>query len=310
MSTDLQTAPSASSVPAYLEPARQHYLRLASEKRFMEEAGYAVGIFAANSYLAGATPESKLRAVMNVATSGLTLNPMRREAYLVPRQRDGKRECNLEPSYIGLVKLLTDGGAVKLIECHWIYEGDEAVVDMASDRKVLKHVPYSVRGQQKGKRIACYSIATLPDGTRHIEVMADAEIQDIMKRSEAYKAKAAGKTKSAGPWDTDYDEMGRKTVVKRQWKYLPKAGRLAEIAEAIALDNEDYKDATPSTAAPVTDVQAEMLELRKQAKTALAKYQGDDKAEIVEMCREEAESGAVDPDFWRGVLNRINGNAA
>ena len=310
MSTDLPTAPSPSSVPAYLEPARQHYLRLASEKRFMEEAGYAVGIFAANSYLAGATPESKLRAVMNVATSGLTLNPMRREAYLVPRQRDGKRECNLEPSYIGLVKLLTDGGAVTLLERHWTSAGDDAVVDMASDRKVLKHVPYSVRGQQKGKRIACYSIATLPDGTRHIEVMADAEIQDIMKRSEAYKAKAAGKTKSAGPWDTDYDEMGRKTVVKRQWKYLPKAGRLAEIAEAIALDNEDYKDATPSTAAPVTDVQAEMLELRKQAKTALAKYQGDDKAEIVEMCREEAESGAVDPDFWRGVLNRINGNAA
>ncbi len=305
MSTAVQTSPSTTpSLPGFLEPARAHFQRLASEKRFLEEASYAVQLFSGNEYLAGCTPESKLQAVMAVATSGLSLNPMQRLAYLVPRQAGGKRVCKLEPSYIGLVKLLTDQGAVKLIECHWIYEGDEALVDMASDRKVLKHVPYSVRGQAKGRHIACYSIATLPDGTRHIEVMSNDEVQEIMKRSEAYKAKASGKARTAGPWETDYDEMGRKTVVKRQWKYLPKSGRLEEIAQAIALDNEDYKD-TPATAAPVTDDQAAMLDLRKEVRAALKGYAGSDREEIIEMCREESESGNVDPDFWRSILNRM-----
>ena len=47
-----------------------------------------------------------------------------------------------------------------------------------------------------------------------------------------------------------------------------------------------------------------------RVKTAMAKYQGDDKADLVQMCREEAESGSVDPDFWRSMLNTLNGNAA
>lgn len=65
----------------------------------------------------GATTTSKLQAVFNVALTGLTLNPTLKLAYLVPRYNNASRELevHLEPSYQGLVKLVTDTGSAKSV---------------------------------------------------------------------------------------------------------------------------------------------------------------------------------------------------
>jgi len=104
------------------------------ESAFSREISFAVQHAIKNPYLQKCTSNSVLRAVMNVAQIGLTLNPVSKYAYLIPRFNGQSKEleCVLEPSYIGLAKLLTDSGSVTSIECHLIYQGDLIKVDMAS----------------------------------------------------------------------------------------------------------------------------------------------------------------------------------
>jgi len=89
------------------------FVALTNADTFTKECSFALQHFGKNSYLNGSTTESKLQAVMNVAQVGLTLNPVLKLAYLVPRFSNGKVECFLEPSYQGLVKLVTDTGSAR-----------------------------------------------------------------------------------------------------------------------------------------------------------------------------------------------------
>lgn len=215
----------------------------ASEGQFIKEIGFAIQHLNKQPYLlkcletSGGKTSLKM-AVLNVAQTGLTLNPVSKQAYLVPRYRRESQsvEACLEPSYIGLVKLLTDTGSVKAISCQLIYEGDNVEIDMASDRKVLKHIPYILTGKPKGKIIAAYSIAKLNDNGFHCEIMSYEDVMDIRERSESYKAFKAGKVKTS-IWTSDESEMIRKTVIKRHYKYLPKSDRMEKVETAIDQDN-------------------------------------------------------------------------
>lgn len=216
--------------PAFLE---QSGLK---ESDFKREVSFAVQLASANPYLQSCTPDSALKAILNVAQIGLTLNPVKKEAYLVPRYNSKTRETEvcLDPSYIGLIKLATDSGIVKSINCQIIYAGDEIEIDLSEEYTVKKHVPYFLTGKDKGSIIGAYSVATLRDGSKHCEIMGREEIEGIRGRSEGYKAFEAGKTKS-NVWITDEGEMFRKTVIKRHTKYLPKSGD--KLYKAIEISN-------------------------------------------------------------------------
>jgi recombination protein RecT len=58
------------------------------------------------------------------------------------------------------------------------------------------------------------------DGDYLTTCMSRDEIDGIMNRSQSVKS---GKS---SPWKTDYNEMAKKTVVKRAYKYWPKTERL------------------------------------------------------------------------------------
>ncbi|MCH7559411.1 MAG: recombinase RecT, partial [Planctomycetes bacterium] len=117
---------------------------LPDEAKFMSEVSFAVQLINSSKQLKKCTQESALKAVVNVAQSGLTLNPIMRLAYLVPRTvRVGANyevHACLDPSYQGLMKLVTDTGSVKSIMAQIVYEGDQIDIDYASDWKV-RHKP-------------------------------------------------------------------------------------------------------------------------------------------------------------------------
>jgi phage RecT family recombinase len=207
------------------------------EAAFSREVSFAVQHLSANSYLQQCTKDSILKAVMNTAQIGLTLNPVLKFAYLVPRRNGDKLECCLDPSYQGLVKLLTDTGSVNHVEAHIIFKNDQVEINLADPRKVISHVPYFLAGNSEpGEIMGVYSIAKLKDGSFHCEIMSRKDVEEIRDRSEAYKAYKSGKVKQA-IWVTYEPEMHRKTVVKRHWKYLPKSDRTEQFAKAIELDN-------------------------------------------------------------------------
>jgi recombination protein RecT len=209
-------------------------------ERVKREVSFAVQSINKSAQLQKCSKESLLQAVMNVSNVGLTLNPAAKEAYLIPRYNSLVKgmEASLEPSYVGLVKLLTDAGSVKAMVCQLVHEGDVFEIDLANNLSPVTHKP-NLSNRSK-TIIGVYALATLSDNTRQVEWMELSEVEEIRERSETYKAFKAGKISSC-TWASDFGEMTRKTVIKRIYKYLPRTEKAAFLDKAIDLDNEDYK---------------------------------------------------------------------
>lgn len=218
----------------FYKPIQERFITVSNEKKFKVEVNFAIQIIKKSDYLQKCSAESILDAVLNISQTGLSLNPVLCYAYLVPM----KGKCVLMAGYQGLIKLVTDAGSINSIEVQLIYEGDDCVLDMASKEKVVKHIPYIMTGKDKGKILGGYSVGTLADGGRHIEVMSRKDIEEIRGYSEAYKF-AENKGYKNSPWHTDEAEMFRKTIVRRHFKYLPKS-ESKQLERALELDNEDY----------------------------------------------------------------------
>lgn len=83
-----------------------------------------------------------------------------------------------------------------------------------------------------GEVIAAYCCYTLPDGTRDFVVMSRAELDGIRGRSKAWQTFENDKTKTC-PYNTDPEEMMKKTVIKRALKLFEGASiELTTILEA------------------------------------------------------------------------------
>lgn len=219
------------------DPIQERFLSLAPKETFEKETAFAIQLLNKNSYMNGATTTSKLQAVFNVALTGLTLNPTLKLAYLVPRYNNASRELevHLEPSYQGLVKLVTDTGSAKSVSSQVVFEGDEFDVVLGTDTQIIHRPKFKSETIQ-----LVYAVATLSDGSKMVEVMTLLQINDIRETSESYKAFKAGKSKSC-IWESHYSEMARKTVVKRLVKSLPKTDMWDKLGEAIEIDNSDFK---------------------------------------------------------------------
>lgn len=208
-----------------------------TKEDFQREASFAIQHISNNELLQKASRASLLKAVLNVAQTGLTLNPIRKFAWLVPRWNNKKKEYEavLEPSYVGLCKLITDTGAVTAISAQIVWTGDDIELDLASN--YIKHTPYVITGKPRGEKKFVYSLAILKDGSKHLEVMSKEDIYEIRERSESYIAFKSNKITTC-IWVKDEGEMWRKTVIKRHYKYMPKSESLDKIEQAIALDND------------------------------------------------------------------------
>ena len=227
--------------PALFEPIKDRFVKLVDPDTYSKEVSYACQILSKNDYLAKSAPHTIQAAVLNVANIGLSLNPVLKLAYLVPRYNRSSKsvECYLEPSYQGLCKLMTDTGSIRNIAAQIIWEGDEVDVDLASPEKVKKHKPFVLTGKAQGKIVAVYSVATLSDGSREVEIMSAEQVYAIRERSESFK-KSQSTPGMTTIWNTDEGEMFRKTVIRRHFKYLPKSEAFDKVAEAVKLDEADY----------------------------------------------------------------------
>ena len=78
--------------------------------------------------------------------------------------------------------------------------------------------------------VGAYVVVKMHSGDYLTECMSREEIDAIKNRSESVKA---GKS---SPWDTDYGEMAKKTVVKRAYKYWPKSDRLDQAIHHLNTD--------------------------------------------------------------------------
>lgn len=201
--------------------------RVDASMKFDTEAGFAIQIVSTNSYLlsvAQKARQSMANAVTNIAAIGLSLNPALKHAYLVPRKvskEAGVQVC-LDISYMGLIELAVSSGSLLMAQARVVHANDTYVDNGPSLAPTHKYEAFS---PDRGPIVGVYVVAKLPSGDFMSETMTVDEINKIRDRSEAYKAVVEKRAKSC-PWTTDWEEMAKKTVVKRASKYWPKTERL------------------------------------------------------------------------------------
>lgn len=227
-----------STILPFIEPKKSQLIAMVGEMQLQKEMSFAIQAVNGNSMLQQATPESIAKCVWNIGITGLTLNPVHQFAYITPRRVGDKIEAIITPSYKGLVKLITDTGSVKNIYAHPVYKGDDFDISLGTDTEI-KHKPKFISIKPEDVTHV-YAVAILRDGSKQVEIMPVAEVNEIRERSDSYKAWKDKKAKSS-IWVDFYTEMCRKTVVKRLSKYLPKTESWEKVQQAIEIDNEDYE---------------------------------------------------------------------
>lgn len=189
---------------------------------FEREAGFAIQLLSANDYAlstARGNRQSVVDAVTNIAAIGISLNPAKKQAYLVPRDN---KIC-LDISYMGLMDLAMATGSVRWAQAAIVYEADTLVLNGFDRPPEHKYNPFS---KDRGAIVGVYVVIKTSDGDYLTHPMAIDDVYAIRDRSSAWKAWIAKKAKSPGPWGSDEGEMIKKTCVKQAYKYWPKTERL------------------------------------------------------------------------------------
>jgi recombination protein RecT len=182
---------------------------------------------------------SILLAAMQSAALGLEPNTPLQQAYLVPywNKKTGRKEAQFIPGYRGLITLAIQSGEIRSVQARAIYEKDSYSVRYGLD-ETIEHTPFL--GGDRGPLVAVYSVAVFANGAKTF---------DFMTRDEVERIKAASKAK-VGPWVDHFDEMAKKTVIRRHSKVMPLSPEKSEKfvralvhqGRAEANDAPDYGD--------------------------------------------------------------------
>jgi recombination protein RecT len=221
-------------IPAYedgITSAKDDFKKLApATLNYGDEEIFAIQMLTKNKYsmeIANANPRSVQFAMLNVASTGLTLNPAHGYAYLVPR--DG--QIMLDISYKGLIKIATDSGAIKWVRAECVHEGDEFTYYGPAKEPFIKTDPF----RDRGPIIGVYCIAKTSDGDILTEAMNMEAIEQVRSASTAWVKGGPGRK---GPWEDYFPEMCRKAVIKRARKTWPYSQGLEKLAQAVEIANQ------------------------------------------------------------------------
>jgi recombination protein RecT len=192
---------------------------MVSSERFQR---VALTAFSSNPKLQGCEPMSFVAAMMQSAQLGLEPNTVLGQSYLIPYKVKGVPKVKFEIGYKGLLELAHRTGRVKTIYAHEVKENDTFDIDYGTSRN-LTHKPF-IKGD-RGESIGYYALYELDNGGQSFLFMSKDEVLKHAKRHS--------KTYESGPWQTDFDAMAKKTVVKQLLKFAPTS---VEMQKVVAID--------------------------------------------------------------------------
>lgn len=190
---------------------------------------------------------SLLGAVMQAAQLGLEPGSALGHCYLLPfgngKAADGLSNAQLIIGYRGMIDLARRSGQLVSIGAYVVREGDEFSWELGLHPDI-KHVPAPDSEDKPVTHV--YAVANLKDGGVQFEVMTRKSIEIVRSQSKAG---------TKGPWVTHWEEMAKKTVIRRLFKYLPIS---IEAARAIQVDEmSDRGEAVEFVDGEVIDINGE-----------------------------------------------------
>ena len=169
-------------------------------------------------------PDSLMKALHDAAALKLVPNGVLGSAYIVPRKNKNtqRKEAHFQVGYRGLVELIMRSGHVSNVQSRVVYANEPFRIVYGTTPRI-EHEPI-LDGAERGKVRGFYAVARMRDGSHVMDYMTVDQVNVIRDRSPS----------KSGPWSTDYEEMGRKTVIRRLAKALPMS---VEVQRAVELDD-------------------------------------------------------------------------
>lgn len=199
-----------------------------------------------NTTLLDTDKTSFLGSVMQAAQLGLEPGSALGQVYLVPYGN----QCQLILGYRGMIDLARRSGQVLSLNAYAVRDGDDFSYQLGL-RPDIHHVPSPEAGRDTKPITFVYAVATLRGGGYQFEVMSRAEVEKVRSTSASYKYK-----KEKSIWGTHFEDMAKKTVIRRLFKYLPVS------IEALQVSNVDAKREAGEEVKPedVIDINAVSVE--------------------------------------------------
>jgi len=249
----------------------KNQIAVALPRHMTPERMIRVALTAANSTfgLAECEPVTIAAAVVQASILGLEPSSVLGEAYLVPfwNSKTRRKECQLIPGYLGLIKLARNSDQVSIIDAQIVYTNDEFEFHKGSD-VYWKHK--WARTGERGDPEGVWAGYVLKDGSKNFEYWT---IEQIERHRDRYSKGAFDKDgKLTGAWRDSPEWMYKKTVLRQVIKLMPKS---VEMATALALDERadvgvgQVFDAVPLELQPDRVEEADMLPEGQQPKGAI-----------------------------------------
>jgi len=196
-----------------------------------------------NPQLLNCSPQSLFGAILSASQLGVEPGPLG-QCYLVPfyNKKTQSYDVQFVLGYKGMIDLARRSGVITNIYAHEVREKDEFSYCYGLNPQ-LNHVPALT---ERGDILGFYAVAHLKDGGHLFQYLS---VEDVEKRKDRSKAK------EYGPWQSDYEEMGKKTVLRHMWKYLPVS---VEIMKKAVLDETITDIEKPEESTSVYELDAEL----------------------------------------------------
>lgn len=223
-----------------VEPTFNKLAEIHGAVTHQREASFAWDMIRENDYLAGVAmgdQDSFKRAIIGVASIGLSLNPNLKLAYLVPRK---KKVC-LDISYLGFIALAVEIGSILWAIPELVHKNDVFLMTGIGERPTHEFDPFST---DRGEILGGYCVAKLVSQEYITVFMSLKEMYAIRDLSESYKKG------SFSPWKTHEEAMLKKTLVRRAYKLWPKCSTHKRFVEAVEVEAEVSPELVPPVLLP------------------------------------------------------------
>jgi recombination protein RecT len=130
------------------------------------------------------------------------------------------------PMIGGVMKKVRNSGEISSLDAQVVCVNDKFSYRLGVDDAPIHEPDWF---GDRGKVVGVYAVAKLKDGTKMSEIMSHAQVETV---------RAISRAKDSGPWKGWWDEMARKTVLRRLAKRLPMSSDLDDL---IRRDDELYE---------------------------------------------------------------------
>ncbi len=152
------------------------------------------------------------------------------EGNRVPSKSSKPKQVVYMPMTAGLRKLLRNTGQIRTIETELVYRGETVKIWREDGTRHFKHEVNTEPDADRSPQaiVGAYAVVVFKDGSWQAEWMSRSDIERVRAVSRAKSAKA--------PWQVWYDEMCRKTPLRRLAKQLDRSPEVAALQDVLDRD--------------------------------------------------------------------------